>query len=185
MKSQWLEKKLDYDGSQLRPLFNYLEHGLQGASVVGFRGACKVAWTHMIDGEDLRAQSPIEGSDMVHVLVEFFHLNLFSAVAFQRLIADIAASVIYERTEGKVRLRREGDDLYLNDAKLSISIATKSAVSELIHFAVNVSQKGTPVKTCALEDFGVNPELFGRILIARVAHEFSSCLEATEKVRPV
>lgn len=185
MNFKWLETKLDYDGSQLRPLFNYLGHGLEGSSVLGFRGACNVSFAHMIDGEDLRDQSAIAGSDMVHVLVEFFHQNLFSAVAFQRLIADIAASIVYELTQEKVRLRRDGDDLYFFEAKFSISIATKSAVSELIHFAVNVSQKGTPVKTCGLEDFGIHPEVFGRTLIARVAHEFDSCLRATEKVRPV
>jgi hypothetical protein len=185
MKSMWLEKKLDYDGTQLRPLFNYLQHRLDGPSVLGFRGACQVDFAHMIDGEDLREKSAIAGSDMVHLLIEFYHLNLFSAVAFQRLIADLAASTVYDLTAGKVRLARSGDDLYLGEAKFSISIATKSAVSELIHFAVNVSQKGTPVKTCALEDFGINPEIFGRTLIAKVAAEFQSCWAATEKVRPV
>lgn len=185
MKSHWLETRLDYDGTQLRPLYNYLEHRLDGPSVLGFRGACRVDFAHMIDGEDLRDKSAIAGSDMVHLIVEFFHSNLFSAVAFQRLIAALAAETIDQLTGGRVRLSRQGDDLYLGEAKFSISIATVSAVSQLIHFAVNVSQSGTPVKTCALEDWGLNPEVFGRTLIAKVAHEFTTSWSATEKVRPV
>lgn len=185
MKSLWLETKLDYDGTQLRPLYSYMNHRLDGPSVLGFRGACQVDFAHMIDGEDLREQSAIAGSDMVHLIVEFFHANLLSAVALQRLIASLAATTVEDLSGGKVRLRREGDDLYLDDAKFSISIATVSAVSQLVHFAVNVSQKGTPVKTCALEDWGLNPEVFGRTLIAKVAFEFDSMWAATEKVRPV
>lgn len=184
MKSLWLETKLDYDGSQLRPLYNYLQHRLDGPSVLGFRGACNIPFAHMVDGEDLREKSVIAGADMVHFIVEFYHLNLFSAVAFQRLIAGLVAQVVYERTDG-LHLRRDGDDLYLFDAKFSISIATKSAVSELIHFAVNVTNEGTPVETCSLKDFGLDPEVFGRTMVARIAHEFDSCWAATEKVRPV
>lgn len=185
MKSHWLETPLNYDGTQLRPLFSYMNYRLDGPSVLGFRGACKVDFAHMIDGEDLREQSAIEGSDMVHFIVEFFHSNLLSAVAFQRLIASLAGTTVDDLTGGRIRLRREGDDLYLGEAKFSISIATVSPVSQLIHFAVNVSTKGTPVKTCALEDFGITPEVFGRTMIAKISHEFASIWAATEKVRPV
>lgn len=185
MRSRWLKERLDYDGSQLRSLFNYLGYGMLGPSILGFRGACSVSFDHMVDGEDLRQRAAIAGSDMLHFLVEFFHQNLFSAVAFQRLIADLAGQTVYEQSQGRIHLRREGDDLYFEDRKFSISIATVSPVSQLIHFAVNVSQKGTPVKTCALEDFGLEPETFAQSLMQKVVDEFQSVTEATQKVRPV
>lgn len=184
MKIKWLDEKMNYDGSQLRPLFSYLEKGMAGASVLGFRGACDVSFANMIDGEDLVSQSRIAGQEMLHVLVEFFHQNLFSAVVLQRLIADITRNLVLESTGGKVQMLRRGDDLYVDDRKFSISIATVSPVSQMLHFAVNITQEGTPVKTCALNDFGIDPQKFGPELLKRIALEFDDILAATEKVLP-
>ncbi len=185
MKTLWIEKKIDYDGSQLAPLFAYRNTGVLGPSCVGFRGACNVLIEKMIDLEDLREGSEIRGSDMVHFLIEFFDHDLFGAVSFQRLVADLAKTVIFELSQGRVKLRRDGDDLYLDQRKLSISIATASAVSQMIHFAVNVSNEGTPVLTCSLQDFEIHPEVFGRTLLAKVMVEFDSITQATQKVRPL
>lgn len=185
MKMLWLDQKLDYDGSQLAPLFAYRTTGTLGPSVIGFRGACNVLLDKMIDLEDLRASAEIRGSDMVHFIVEIFDHDLFGAVSFQRIIADLARATISELTGNRIGLRRDGDDLYLDNKKLSISIATASPVSQMIHFAVNVSNEGTPVATCALQDFDIPAEVFGRTMIAKIMHEFQSIVEATQKVRPI
>lgn len=185
MKTMWMEKKLDYDGSQLAPLFAYRTTGVLGPSCIAFRGACDVLNEKMVDLEDLRAQAEIRGSEMVHFIVEVFDHDLFGAVSFQRLIADLAKTTIFELSSGRIHLRREGDDLYLDKRKLSISIATASPVSQMIHFAVNITNEGTPVLTCALNDFNIQPEVFGRTLMAKIMHEFNSIVEATQKVRPI
>lgn len=185
MKTIWLENKLDYDGSQLAPLFAYRTTGILGPSCVVFRGACNVRVDKMVDLEDLRAQAEIRGNDMVHFILEIFDHDLFGAVSFQRIVADLSRTVIYELSSGRVSLRRDGDDLYLDKRKLSISIATASPVSQMVHFAVNVTNEGTPVLTCALEDFDIQPEIFGRTLMAKIMHEFQSVVEATQKVRPI
>jgi hypothetical protein len=173
-----------YDGSQLRSLFNYLEHDLQGDSILAFVGPCSVALTEMVDGEDQKAKAEIASDKMLHFLIEVFHQNLFSAVCLQRLMADLAISTLKKLSskEAVRDLRREGDDIFLAEKKLSISIATVSPLSQLIHFALNVTTKGTPVPTLSLEDLDVDPKIFGEQLGEAFRREFEDIAGATTKV---
>lgn len=186
MKSQFLQTEFPYDGTQLRSLFAYLDHGLQGDSMVSWIGPCSVSFDHMVDGEDFLAGSAIAGGRMVHFIVEKFHTPLIAAVALQRLLASICLEVIGEMLDDPqvmADLRREGDDLYFGPGKLSISIATVSPVSALIHFAVNVTNDGTPVRTASLEDLDLDPQEFARKVLKRFTSEVASIEEATVKVR--
>lgn len=186
MKSRFLHINETYDGQQLRSLWNYMEHGLLGDSIVAWVGPCKVHIDHMVDGEDLLAKQKIEGDMMVHFLVEKFDTSLFAAVALQRLMASIImqwlGSWATKKDVASV-LRRSGDDIYSGNKKLSISIATQSPVSSLIHFAVNVVNDGTPVETLSLKDLGVEPERFANDIIQVFCEEVKSITEATQKVR--
>ena len=185
LQTKLLNRKIDYDGTQLRSLFAYLDHGVLGNSLVAFRGACSISFAHMVDGEDLREQSPICGDDMLHFIAEIFDENLFAGVLFQRLLASLACDLVNEITKKK-RVFREGDDLYSSDGrKLSISIAAKSVQSVMVHFAVNVTNKGTPVKTLSLQDLNIQPKDFAQSLLKRVALEFDSIRAATMKVKPL
>lgn len=183
MQTKWLDTIFEYDGTQLRSLFAYLEHGILGDSVVAWRGPCKVDFEHMVDGEDLRARDKICGGDMIHFIVETFDTTLFSAVAFQRLIASLAKEKLENESPMGKELKRSGDDLYWREGKLSISIATQSPTSSLIHFAMNVSNEGTPVKTASLEELNVSPEKFSQELLLQIAEEFKAIRQATQKVR--
>lgn len=185
MKVQWIDTIELYDGSQLRSLHAYLRHGLLGDSLVAWRGPCRVAWEHMVDGEDLRAQSPIAGADMVHFILEKFDGTLLAAVAVQRLFASIVLDVLREKAGNRglaQSLVRSGDDLFAGPKKLSISIATVSPVSALIHFAVNVTNEGTPVETLSLSDLQFDPQSFAQEVLRRVQAEMVTILEATQKV---
>jgi uncharacterized protein len=190
MKSQWIDKKIDYDGSQLRSLFAYMEFGILGDSIVGFRGACDVTPENMIDGEDKRASAKICGSDMIHFIVELFDCELLAGVGVQRVLASLVKDALtQENPEYGPRLSREGDDIYFmsefgEKKKFSISIASRSPVSTLVHFAFNVSNEGTPVPTCALNDFEIEPEDFIRTLLESARAEIASMREATRKVFP-
>jgi hypothetical protein len=192
MKTLFLETRALYDGSQLRSLFAYMTAGLLGPSIVSWRGPCDVSFAHMVDGEDRRANAEIAGSDMLHFIVEIFGVQLETAVVYQRLLATKAADLLGEKLIDQElaeqwSIRREGDDLFLGEGKLSISIATASPTSALIHFALNCSNEGTPadVVTAALDEIGVEPEGFARELMRRFASERESILEATMKVRSV
>lgn len=180
MKSLFIDNTFAYDGSQLRSLFAYMEHGLLGDSVVSWIGPCHIPFDHMVDGEDLRVKSPIEGSQMVHFIVEKFNVNLFSGVALQRMMAAIVKDYLSKNT--KIDFLRDGDDIFWEDKKLSISIATQSPTSTLIHFAVNVSNEGTPVKTACLEEMDIDPKAFSQDIMQLFSQEVETIEQATQKV---
>jgi hypothetical protein len=181
VKSKFIESEFKYDGTQLVSLYAYLQHKILGDSIVAWVGPCDVSFEHMVDGEDLLARAEIRGGQMLHFIVEKFDCTLFAAVGLQRLLTAIVKDQIVARTAQA--LRREGDDLYLDDRKLSISIATQSPVSSLIHFAVNVTNEGTPVKTLALADLAIEPKGFAREVMTAFCNEVLSITEATRKVR--
>jgi len=183
MKSLLLKNKIKYDGTQLRSLYGYLEHKILGDSIVAFRGACDVSFDEMVDGEDLLAKSAIRGSDMVHFIIEHFGMGLPEAVGRQRLFASIVKDAVEAVSDEK--FVREGDDLFWKKGKFSISIATVSPVSALIHFAFNVSNKGTPVETSSLEDFKLvgDWEKIAQKVVSSYVSEDASIREAACKVR--
>ncbi|HND85774.1 MAG TPA: DUF366 family protein [Pseudobdellovibrionaceae bacterium] len=189
MKTYFDESSHTYDGTQLRSLYTYLKFGILGDSVVAWAGPCKVNPTHMVDGEDLRAGEKIQGDSMLHFIVEVFDRDLAFMVAMQRIFA----SLIEEELEKifQTNINRSGDDLFWGDGKLSISIATQSPVSSLLHFAVNLSNRGTPVKTASIEDLamidGKNHHLpikdLANRFMSRFSSEYESILIATQKVK--
>ena len=190
MKSLFIEKNISYDGTQLRSLFAYMDFGLQGDSIVSWVGPCNVSFDHMVDGEDLLAKAEIRGGQMVHFIVECFSTSLAEMVWQQRLLASLVHDFIIEkgRVAGSIPVvRRDGDDVFVKlpsgEGKFSISIATVSPVSGLMHFAVNVTNHGTPVPTASLDDLGLQAPEFAREILKRFVAEFESVRGATTKVR--
>lgn len=182
MRIHWSEEPIDYDGSQLRAHWVLSRFGLCGDALVAFRGACRVADAEMADLADLDGPG-IAGDDMVHfVWEEFTSPDLLLAVHRQRLMSAVAREVLAELAPGTA-VRRSGDDLYVGRGKLSISIATVTPVSAMIHFAVNASAGGAPVPTADLTALGVEPQRFATTLLERVAAERVSIGDARAKVR--
>jgi hypothetical protein len=187
MLYQWVNENLHYDGSQLRPLFAYLQFGILGDSIISWRGSCDVTPESMVDGEDLNQGAKIASEEMLHFIIEVFDRELATGVLIQRIFAAIAKDILHEISPrlGEEILVREGDDLYWGDRKLSISVASRSAVSTMIHFALNITNLGTPVKTCCLEDLQVDPISFAEQIMEAFSQEWQSVLKATRKVRPL
>jgi hypothetical protein len=181
MKTLWIDKEFAYDGTQLKGLYSYLGHGILGDSVVSWIGPCNVTPENMLDGEDLLAGSEIRGSKMLHFIFEIFDRELTVGVCLQRIFANICKDLIEEKA--KVRLFKDGDDLYWDQKKLSISIAVKSPQSVLVHFAVNLSNDGTPVPTCSLTEWNIGAKEFAEQAMLRMGKEYLSIIEATWKVR--
>lgn len=137
MKCIVLPEKFDYDGSQISSLWAYNSFGVQEDSVVVFRGACDVKIEHMIDLEDRRANESIWSEDMVSFIIEHFDsTDLKLIYARQRLFTALIREHLADLG---VKTTREGDDLFLKGKKLTVSIASTSAVSQKIHFGINVS----------------------------------------------
>jgi len=185
LKTFFAPGRIDYDGSQLSSNWISNQFGLVGDSLVAFRGACDVKAEHMVDLEDLQAGAKIFSQNMVHFIGEFFDPDLEKGVLRQRLLI----CVIKEKLEEKgVNLLRQGDDLYLgggNPRKLSVSVATVSPVSVLIHVGLNVISEGAPVPAVGLDELGVDPEELARQVMEAYLREEESMRQAQAKVKAV
>lgn len=176
---------MTYTGEQLKPHFAYFNHNLQGDSAVAWIGPCQIPLEHMIDGEDFLANETIAGQQMLHFIIELFHQNIFTAVSFQRLISAIVKDCLCEKLNPQMaaQIYRRGDDIYYNNSKFSISIASSSRFSSMIHFAVNISNEGTPVQTCALNDFSIEAKSFADEVLKKITIEWQGVVQATTKVK--
>jgi hypothetical protein len=182
------DRSITYDGRQLAPHWIYRQFDLMGDAAVAFVGPCNVDLSEMVDLEDVKAQDPIYSPQMLHIIAEFFTGDLHLTVYRQRLLIVTAKELLETLTERPVR--RKGDDIYLprldkEEGKLSVSIATTSATSTLIHTGFNVHTEGTPVPTVGLAELGVDPFDFGAQLLARYALEVGDIWLARCKVRAV
>lgn len=188
MITEFLKTKMNYDGRQLTPLWAYLNFNISGDSIVSWIGPCNINTKNMVDAEDQISNSKICGDMMLHFIVEIFDRDLFSAVCLQRIFASLVMDYLNQNSKVLMKdaqLSRDGDDLYWKKQKLSISIASRSAVSCQIHFAINIVNKGTPVKTCSLNDFGIKPEALAKDIMKKFESEYKSILFATRKVHPL
>lgn len=186
MLYRFIEETIVYDGTQLSSLWAFRNFGLQGDSILSFRGPCKVKLSEMVDVEDIRKNAPIYSTDMLHFIIEHFDLDLEKTIFRQRLFVSIIKDAVYKNTG--VILCRRGDDLYLNDKKLSVSIATISPVSTMIHTGINVSSKDTPVPAVGLADLGLKDAEVARMgssVCSEYAREIKEIRLARCKVRGV
>lgn len=181
--TQFIEKAIPYTGPELRPHFILSQFRIQGSAVVAFRGPCDVKTEALVDWEDRLAADSIRAAEMVHFLGEFFGPTLREGVWIQRLFVAIVAEVLREKFG--VSTLRTGDDLWVGERKLSVSIVTSSAVSQLLHLGINVDAAGAPVKAVGLAELGVDATAFAREALRRFAVEFGGISEACTKVRPV
>jgi len=185
MKTKFLEQNLKYDGTQLAPHFIYKNFELMGDAIIAFEGPCEVKLTEMVDIEDVVNNEPIYSEHMLHFIGEFFNTDLIRGVFLQRLLVTTIKEQL-EMKYGKV-LRRSGDDLFVGNGKLSVSIATKSPTSVLIHTALNVVTDNTPVKTSGLKsDLKIEDiKKFANEVMDAFSEEVKDIYLATTKVRGV
>lgn len=180
MKCIIAKERIDYDGSQIGSLWAYTRFRAQEDTIVCFRGRCNIPFSHMIDLEDRINNEKIESPDMLHFIVEHFDLpSLKLAYARQRLLACIAEEALKDL--GFIA-DRSGDDLFFNGKKLSISIASTSAVSMKIHFGINVECE----EYMSLNKMGVkDPDGVSAQIGERYAAEYDDMEEDVRKSRPL
>lgn len=184
LQTKWIEKEIAYTGAELRSHFIYDQFNLLGDAIVAFEGPCKVDLSEMVDLEDVKLKKPIYSEKMVHFLIEHFDTNLKQMVFSQRILMALIFEELLKRTK-RLSLRRVGDDLFDEEAKLTVSIATLTPVSGVIHAGINISSKNTPVLTRGLEDDGINPKEFAQVILDHYALEWQSISKAVCKVRGV
>lgn len=186
MLKQFINEIIAYDGSQLSSLWGFRNYGLLGDSIISFRGPCRVELAEMVDLEDVRRKAPIFSTDMLHFIVEHFDLDLEKTIVRQRLLMAIIKDTVQKKTGAG--LDRRGDDLFWDGKKLSVSIATLTPVSTMIHAGLNISSRDTPVPAAGLADLGLKRDevpLLGSTVCSEYAREFAEIRMARCKVRGV
>ncbi|MFH1874173.1 MAG: DUF366 family protein [Pseudomonadota bacterium] len=184
MNYKFLKKELVYDGTQLAPHWIYKKTQILGDAIVSFIGPANVPLENMVDLEDVVNQAPIYSPLMLHFLIEHFNCDLKNIVFCQRIFCAIVLEELLKKI-GSTKIIRRGDDLFEQDKKLSVSIATISPVSGLIHLGINIETKGTPVPTKGLKDYQIDPKEFAELVMKRYVEEMLMVETAKCKVRPV
>lgn len=184
MLQHFIPETITYNGTQLSSHWAFRSMGLLGDSIVAFQGPCRVMLAEMVDLEDVRKNAPIFSHKMLHFIVEHFDMDLEKTILRQRILITIIKDLLSENYGAK--LTRSGDDLYAGDKKLSVSIATLTPVSTMIHTGLNILSKDTPVKTVGLTDLGLQDEEIeplGKLICKRYAEEIGDIRLARCKVR--
>ena len=147
-----VDEIFEYDGSQINPSWAFQEFGIYGSSIISWSGPVNITPDNLKDFADVGLE--IKSNYMVNFICEFFDQqppNMRIAYLRQRLLVMIFREIL---TEYGIETKREGDDIFVDGGKLSISIASISLSSAKIHFALNLEDKGTPddVETIGLCD---------------------------------
>jgi hypothetical protein len=186
MQTLFIDKEIKYTGEQLAPHWIYKNFNIMGNALVAFVGECEVNLNHMVDIEDVINNEPIYSKKMLSFIEENFNASLVEMVFKQRLLVTITKEII-ENKFPSTNIKRSGDDLFVNGKKLSVSIATKSITSTLIHFGLNIISEGAPVKAADLTtDVGIKDiKQFALEILEKYKDEISDINFATSKVRGV
>lgn len=178
--------KMDYDGSQLHHAFAYEEMNILGPTISFFTGAANVK-EHLVDLEDSLMDDFIASESMAHFIIEIPGADIREAVVWQRLFIRMIAKSLDEF--GIARIVIEGDDIMIDNQKLSVSIATLSRFSALIHVGLNLCVGGKcPVEAVGLDEFGLFPGPYNtsaewiRRTAQDFANEYDGVVQATYKV---
>ena len=184
MKIKLIEQEIKYIGSQLAPHWIYKNFKMMGDAIVAFKGECEVKITEMVDIEDVINNEPIYSKNMLSFITEQFGVDITEGVLRQRLLITTIKEVLEDMG---IIVKRSGDDLFLDDKKLSVSICTKSMTSILIHTGLNINSIGAPVKASGLEtDLDLKDiDGFAEKVMSRYARELEDIKLAGTKVRGV
>jgi uncharacterized protein len=184
-----VNEELTYDGSQLVPHWIFRNFLIQGNTLVSFLGPCWVDTDSMVDLADVMTGETIYSPWMLHFIGEFFDNDLDLMVLRQRLFIITIKEELEDRNIPG-RIIRNGDDLYYiseegEKGKLTVSIATRSLTSTLMHTGINIETTGTPVPAAGLNELGVEPVSFGKKVASRFVDELNGIFNARCKVKGV
>lgn len=184
MKTKFIDDEIKYIGSQLQPHWIYKNYKIKGDAIVAFVGECDVKIDKMVDIEDVINNEPIYSKSMLSFISEQFGIGLIEGVFRQRLLVIVIKEVLESRG---ISVVRNGDDLIVNGGKLTVSIATKSIISILIHTGINIISDGAPVKASGLtSELGINDiKDFALEVMKRYSEEIDDIMFAGTKVRGV
>jgi hypothetical protein len=184
LETRWLDTGIGYTGAELRSHFIREITGVRDDGLVAFTGKCDVSGERLVDLEDAESGSVIVARMMLHFIGEHFQCPLPEGNVRLRLFASILADAIVGLVPG-TPVTRLGDDLFIDERKLSVAICTVSPVSAVFHLGVNIDPSGAPVPAVGLDELGVDPRELAERAMAVYRSECESIGRALRKVRGV
>ncbi len=137
----------------------------------------------MVDIEDVINEEPIYSKNMLSFIVEHFNIGLVEGIFRQRLLITIIKEVLESVSRLPFTVSRRGDDLFVDNKKLSVSIATKSLTSVLIHVGINIDPTGAPVEAIGLNSLNIaNINDFANEVMVKYSQEIDDIILASTKV---
>ena len=183
MQQLFIDKEIKYTGTQLTPHWIYKNYNLLRDAIVAFVGEVEVDTFHMVDIEDVINNEPIYSKEMLNFIIECFEVPLEQVVLMQRMLICTIKEALEKRG---FKLLRFGDDLFFEDKKLTVSIATKATTSCLIHTGINIKKENAPISVSCLEDFPISDiKEFALEVMKNYTEEIDSIKKAVCKVRGV
>lgn len=187
MHTKFIEQEIKYTGLELAPHWIYKQFHLQGDAIVAFCGECEVKLTEMVDIEDVINNEPIYSKSMLNFIIEHFNVGLPEGITRQRMliciIKETLENILFPLSPSLFPLIRNGDDLFINGKKLSVSIATKSLTSVLIHIGINIDPSGAPVDAIGLNFLKISDiSKFAKDVMLKYSQEIDDIMLASTKV---
>lgn len=183
MHTKFIEQEIKYTGEELAPHWIYKKFHLQGDAIVAFCGECEVKLTEMVDIEDVINNEPIYSKNMLSFIVEHFNIGLVEGVTRQRLLICIIKEALEEKLNANFEVIRKGDDLFIEGKKLSVSIATKSLTSVLMHVGINIDPTDAPVEAIGLDYLKIlDIKGFAQTIMVKYSQEIDDIILASTKV---
>lgn len=186
MHTKFIEEEIKYTGLELAPHWIYKKFHLQGDAIIAFCGECEVKLTEMVDIEDVINDEPIYSKSMLSFIIEHFNIGLTEGISRQRLLICIIKETLenlFTIHRSPFTITRNGDDLFVNGKKLSVSIATKSLTSVLIHVGINIDPSGAPVDAIGLNSLNISEiNEFAQNVMLKYSQEIDDIILASTKV---
>lgn len=184
MNELFCEETIKYTGKELTPHWIMSNFRLVGDSIISFIGEVEVPIDNMVDIEDRINNEPIYAKNMLNFIIEHFDFSIKEIAMAQIILIQSIREVFLD--EYNINLKREGDDLFWDNRKLSVSIATKSIVSGLIHTALNIDCTGAPVKASDINELGIEDiKTLAQKIMIRYSDNIEKINYAITKVRGV
>lgn len=184
-----------YDGSQFSS--HYLAEKLEiiGDSVYVFRGPMKLSKTEMVDLKDIIRESHltkilISSDDALNIIIEEFDIQPPNIeIAYYRL-RILVLIIIEELNKYNIEVKREGTDMYIQDRKLNVGIASVGKTNSKMHLGINILNSGTPdhIQTTSLLNIGMKEENlmnFIQKIVKKYIEEIQKIKQDIRKTRPI
>jgi len=188
-------KKKLYDGRQIMSHYTAQEYGVVGNSILMFRGPMRLSPNEMIDIKDVLREKHladilISSDDALHFIIEEFDIQPPNIEVQYYRLRILAYCVIEALIERGISIKRDGTDIYVDDKKLNVGIATIGKTSGKIHFGLNLTSTGAPdyVKIIGLKDLGFSSdelESFAMSIAEKYISEIKSIKNDCAKTRPI